>query len=108
MPEKLSVFDAADSIRTEADARRLLEAAADEDPGDGTVIRAVLNAIARAQNMSTIARNAGLNRGNLYEVLSENGNPSLATVMKIAHALGLRLRLEPVGKIAEESTTPVP
>ena len=108
MPEKLSVFDAADSIRTEADARRLLEAAADEDPGDGTVIRAVLNAIARAQNMSTIARNAGLNRGNLYEVLSENGNPTFATVLKVIRALGLRLRLEPVEKMAEKAATPTP
>ena len=101
-------FNETDYIKTEADARRLLEAAADEDPGDGTVIRAVLKAIARAQNMSTIARNAGLNRGNLYEALSEDGNPSLATTAKIARALGLRLRLEPVEKIAEESTTPVP
>ena len=101
-------FNETDYIKTEADARRLLEAAADEDPGDGTVIRAVLNAIARAQNMSTIARNAGLNRGNLYEALSEDGNPSLATTAKIARALGLRLRLEPVEKIAEESTNPVP
>ena len=101
-------FNETDYIKTEADARRLLEAAADEDPGDGTVIRAVLNVIARAQNMSTIARNAGLNRGNLYEALSEDGNPSLATTAKIARALGLRLRLEPVEKIAEESTTPVP
>ena len=98
-------FNETDYIKTEADARRLLEAAADEDPGDGTVIRAVLNAIARAQNMSTIARNAGLNRGNLYEALSENGNPSLATVMKVARALGLRLRLEPVQKIAEKPTS---
>ena len=108
MPEKLSVFDAADYIRTEEDARRLLEAAADEDPGDGTVIRAVLTTIARAQNMSALARDTGLNRGHLYEALSENGNPSLATVMKIAHALGLRLRLEPVEKMTEKAATPTP
>ncbi len=93
-------FDETDYIRTEEDARRLLEAAADEDPGDGTVIRAVLNAIACTQNMSAIARTAGLNRSNLYEALSENGNPSLATTAKIARALGLRLRLEPVEKTA--------
>ena len=50
----------------------------------------------------------GLNRGHLYEALSENGNPSLSTLLKVTNALGLRLRLEPVEKIAEESTTPVP
>ena len=108
MPEKLSVFDAADYIRTEEDARRLLEAAADEDPGDGTVIRAVLTTIARAQNMSGLVREAGLDRGYLDEELSEGGNPSLATTAKTARALGLRLRLELVQKIAEESAAPAP
>ena len=102
MPEKLSVFDAADYIRTEEDARRLLEAAAEEDPADGTVICSVLSAIAKTKGMSALARDTGLNRGHLYEALSENGNPSLATVMKVARALGLRLRLEPVEKMAEK------
>ena len=53
MPDKCRVFDAAKYIKTENDARRLLEAAADEDPGDGTVIRAVLNTIAHATSCST-------------------------------------------------------
>ena len=46
--------------------------------------------------MSALARDTGLNRGNLYEALSEDGNPTLATLLKITNALGLRLRLEPV------------
>ena len=106
MPEKLSVFDAADYIRTEEDARRLLEAAADEDSGDGTVIRAVLTTIARAQNMSGLVHEAGLDRGDLDEELSENGNPPFATVLKVIRALGLRLRLEPVEKMTEKGCDP--
>ena len=58
--------------------------------------RNVLSAIARSQNMSALARDAGLNRAGLYKALSEDGNPSFTTVMKITRALGLRLRLEPV------------
>ena len=46
--------------------------------------------------MSALARDAGLNRADLYKALSEDGNPSFTTVMKITRALGLRLRLEPV------------
>ena len=46
--------------------------------------------------MSALARNTGLNRGNLYEALSEDGNPTLATLLKITNALGLRLSIEPV------------
>ena len=96
MPEEYREFDAADYARTEEDIRQLLSAAADEDPGDGAVIRAVLKHVARTRNMSALARDAGLNRGNLYEALSEDGNPTLATLLKVARSLGLRLRLEPV------------
>ena len=56
LPEKLTEFDAVEYINTEERARLYLEAAADEDPGDGSLIRAALNDIARAQNMSRLAR----------------------------------------------------
>ena len=96
MSEEYRRFDAADYIKSEEDVRGLLMAAMDEDPGDGAVIRAALNHVARTQNMSALARDTGLNRGNLYSALSEDGNPTLATLLKVANALGLRLRLEPV------------
>ena len=99
MPEEYRRFDASDYIRTEEDVRGLLRAAMDEDPGDGAVIRAVLRHVARTRNVSALARDTGLNRGNLYEALSEDGNPTLATLLKIANALGLRLRLEPVEEL---------
>jgi probable addiction module antidote protein len=41
--------------------------------------------------MSQVARDAGLSRESLYKALSEDGNPSFATVLKVARALGLRL-----------------
>ena len=96
MAEEYRKFDASDYISTREDAQGLLSAATEEDVGDGVVIRAALKHIARTQNMSALARDTGLNRGNLYEALSESGNPTLATLLKITRALGLRLRLEPV------------
>ena len=96
MSEEYRKFDAGDYIRTEEDVQGLLRAAVDEDQGDGAVIRAALKHVARTQNMSALARDAGLNRGNLYSALSEGGNPTLATLLKVTSALGLRLRLEPV------------
>ncbi len=48
MTETFSRWDAADQLRTREDARLYLEACADEDPGDGSLIRAVLNDVARA------------------------------------------------------------
>ena len=96
MAEKYRKFDASDYIKTEEDAQGLLRAATEEDVGDGVVIRAALRHVARTHNMSALARDTGLNRGNLYEALSEDGNPTLATLLKITRALGLRLRLEPI------------
>ena len=60
------------------------------------MIRAAVKRVARTQNISALTRDTGLNRGNIYEALSEDGNPTLATLLKVANALGLRLRLEPV------------
>ncbi len=96
MYEEYRKFDASDYIKTEEDARWLLRAAADEDIGDGAVIRAALRHVARAHNISALARDTRLNRGNLYEALSEDGNPTLSTLLKVTRGLGLRLRLEPV------------
>ena len=96
MPEKLTEFDAAEYIDTVEDARLHLELCVEQDPGDGSAIRAALNTIARAQNMSGLARDAEINRAGLYRALSEDGNPTLSTLLKITRALGLRLRIEPI------------
>ena len=75
MSEEYRKFDAADYIKTEEDARGLLRAATDEDPGDGAVIRAALKRLTRMHNMSALARDTGPNRGNLYEALSGRRQP---------------------------------
>ena len=80
-------------LRTREDARLYLEACAEEDPGDGSLIRAALNDIARAQNMSWLAREIGMSREGLCKALSEDGNPTFATVMRITRALGMLLRI---------------
>lgn len=43
---------------------------------------------------SPIARLAKMSREGLRNDLSADGNPSLAAVVKMSHALGLRLRFE--------------
>jgi probable addiction module antidote protein len=45
--------------------------------------------------MSQLARDTELTREGLYKALSGEGNPSLAAVMKVAAALGLRLAFAP-------------
>ncbi len=93
MTEAFTRWEVTEHLRSVEDARLYLEACAEEDPGDGSLIRAALNDIARARNMSGLAREAGMSREGLYKALSEDGNPSFATVMRIARALGMRLRI---------------
>ena len=93
MPETFTRWDVTEYLRTKEDVRLYLEACAEEDPGDGSLIRAALNDIARAQNMSQLAREVGMTREGLYKALGENGNPTFATVMKITRALGMQVRI---------------
>lgn len=93
MAETFTKWDAADHLRSREDARLYLQACAEEDPGDGGLIRAALNDVARAGNMSVLAREAGMSREGLCKALSKDGNPTFATVMRITRALGMQLRI---------------
>ena len=91
MAERFTRFDAAEFLKTPEEMAAYLDACFDEDAGDGVLIRAALNDIARAKGMTQIARDAGLGRESLYKALSCSGNPEFATIMKVMKALGLRL-----------------
>ena len=93
MAERFTRWDVTEHLRIKEDVRLYLAACAEDDPGDGSMIRAALNYIARAQNMSRLARDIGMTREALYKALSENGNPTFATVMRITRALGMQLRI---------------
>ena len=93
MTETFTKWDAAEHLRTAEDARLYVQACAAEVPGDGSLIRAALNDVARAGNMSGLAREAGMTREGLYKALSADGNPSFATVLRITRALGMQVRI---------------
>jgi len=87
-------YDVAEQLRTPEEMAAYLDAWLAEAPDDAAGIARALGDIARARGMSQVARDAGLSRESLYKALSENGNPSFATVLKVARALGLRLHAE--------------
>jgi probable addiction module antidote protein len=91
MAEKFSRWDAVDHLKTEEDMALYLDACLDEDPGDGSLVRAALNDVARARGMTQLARDSGLSREGLYKALSASGNPEFSTVLKVIKALGLKL-----------------
>ena len=93
MHETFTKWDVAEHLETKEDVRLYLEACFEEDPGDGSLIRAALNDVARAQNMAQLSRDAGMSREGLYKALSQEGNPSFATVLRVVRALGMQLRV---------------
>ena len=86
-------WDVAEHLETEEDMAAYLEAVLQE--GDPTLVAAALGDIARAKGISQIARETGLGRASLYKALSPEGNPELATVLKVVRALGLQLHATP-------------
>ena len=87
---KTRPWDVAEHLETEEDMAVYLEAVLED--GDPRLVAAALGDIARAKGMAQIARETGLGRESLYKALSPDGNPELATVVKVVRALGLRLR----------------
>jgi len=81
------------ALRDPQEAAAYLDAAL--EAGDrAAFLLAIRNVIDALGGMTRIARNTGLNRENLYRVLSEQGNPEVNSLEKLLKALGLRLAVE--------------
>lgn len=92
--EAFGPYDSADYLGDLDDVAAYLEAALEE--GDPRLAAQALGTIARSGNLSELARRVGMSREGLYKALSADGNPSFATILKVAGALGLKLHFEPV------------
>jgi probable addiction module antidote protein len=92
---KTSAYDVAEHLRTPEEMAAYLDAWLEGAPDDVAGIARALGDVARAKGMSLVAKEAGLSRESLYRALSEDGNPSFATVLKVAKALGVRLHAQP-------------
>jgi probable addiction module antidote protein len=87
-------YDVAEQLRTPEEIAAYLDAWLEEAPEDAAGIARALGDIARAKGMTQVARDAGLSRESLYKALGENGNPSFATVLKVARAIGVKFHAE--------------
>lgn len=94
--ETFSRWDAADYLKSEDDIAAYLQACIEEAPDDPALIAAALGDVARARGMVQLAKETGLTREGLYKALSKDGNPNFGTVLKVLHALGLKITLRPV------------
>jgi probable addiction module antidote protein len=92
----LAAYDSADFLKTEADVAGYLAAAAELAGDDPAYMAQALAVAARARNFSQLAREAGLSREGLRKALAPGGNPSYATVAKVARALGFGITFRPL------------
>ncbi len=88
-------WDSAEYLKTEEDIQLYLEACLEEAGDDPAFIVHALGVIARAKNMSQLARETGITREGLYKELSPEGNPTFSTIAKVAKALGFRFTIQP-------------
>lgn len=91
-----SHYDTAAYLQTQEDIAAYLDAVMEEN--DPALLAAALGDIARARNMSQLAKDVGMSREGLYKALSGEGNPAFSTISKVANSLGLRLSIEPLSR----------
>jgi probable addiction module antidote protein len=87
-------YDLVKQLRTPEEMAAYLNAWLEAAPDDTAGFVRALGDIVRSRGLSQIACEAGLSEENLDKGLSENGNPSFATVVKVASALGVKLHAE--------------
>ena len=94
MALETKLFDVAEVLSDdERIAAYLEEAFADGDP---VLITSAIRDVARARNITAIARDTGLTRETLYRAFSPEGNPTLATMAAVVKALGFQLAIKPL------------
>lgn len=91
---KFSPFDAADYLEDEETISYYITAAL-EDPNPDVFLSAVRD-VARARGMAQLAKDAGLGRESLYKALSPGAKPRYDTMLKLLHALGVKLQASPI------------
>ncbi len=82
-----------ESLKDPIEAAAYIEAVMELD--DPAALLVALRHVAKAHGMAKVARRADMGDKSLFKALSADGNPTLTTVHKVLHAVGLRLSVVP-------------
>ena len=82
-----------ESLKAPEEAAAYVEAVLELD--DSAALLLALRQVAKAHGMAEVARRADVGEKSLFRALSENGNPTITTLHKVLHAVGLRLSVTP-------------
>lgn len=91
---KFAHFDAADYLDSEETIAEYISAALEDSNPD--VFLAAVRDVARARGMTQLAKDAGVGRESLYKALTPGAKPRYETVVKLLHALGVKLSATPL------------
>jgi probable addiction module antidote protein len=80
-------------LKDPVEAAAYVEAVLELD--DPAALLVALRHVAKAHGMAEVARRADMGDKTLFRALSEDGNPTLSTISKVLHAVGLRLSVVP-------------
>ena len=89
MKEKITDLDPAAYLDSEETIAKYLTVTREENDPD--LLLAALSNVAKARGMPQIARDSGLGRESLYKALKPGSKPRFETIMKVMHALGVKL-----------------
>ncbi len=81
------------SLKDPQEAAAYIDAAMEMN--DQAALLVALRDVAKAYGMADVARRADVGDKTLFKALSAKGNPTIATVQKVLHAVGLRLSVTP-------------
>ena len=82
-----------ESLKDPVEAAAYLEAVLEmEEPA---ALLVALRQVAKAHGMADVARRADVGEKTLFRALSENDNPTIATLHKVLDVVGLRLSVSP-------------
>ncbi len=87
MKEKLYDYDPANALIDQETISIFMNDAF--ETGDAAYIAAAFGIVARSKGMKKIAKETGLSREQLYRTFSEEGNPTLKTILAFMRAIGL-------------------
>ncbi|WP_416137074.1 addiction module antidote protein [Halomonas sp. HK25] len=93
MSNKVYDYDPAAALESEEAIAVFLADAL--ETGDSGYIAKAMGVVARAKGMTALANETGLSREQLYRSFSEQGNPTLKTMLAVMRALGVELTVRP-------------
>jgi len=96
MALKLNKWDSAKHLQTDEDIALYLDACFEEAGDDAAFIAKAIGNVARARGMTQLANATGLGRESLYKALSDGGNPSFGTILKVLRSLGMKFHVSPM------------